>query len=91
MGGFTGCCFPPGVFPSPVKPGPRFLPPFPVFSLPPFLLAPHVQGPLVAFCVVVVETSFFPLLLDVCEEARTQTAGRGTELPLPPRCPARFN
>ena len=64
---------------------------YPLFSLPPFLLAPHVQGPLMAFCVVVVETSFFPLLLDVCEEARTQTAGRGTELPLPPRCPARFN
>ena len=38
-----------------------------------------------AFCVVVVETSF-PLLLDVCEEARTQTAGRGTELPHPLRC-----
>ena len=37
------------------------------------------------------ETSLFSLFLDVCEEARAQTAGRGTELPLPPRCPARFN
>ena len=36
-----------------------------------------------AFCVVVVETSFFSLLPAVCEEARAQTVGRGTELPLP--------
>ena len=44
-------------------------------------------------CMVVVGTSSSSssLLLGVCEEARTQTAGRGTELPLPLRCPARFD
>ena len=42
--------------------GSEIFPPFPLFPLPPLLLAPHVQGPLVASCAVVVETSFSLLL-----------------------------
>ena len=41
--------FNPRVYPSPVRPGPRFLPPSSFFSLLPILLAPHAQGPLMAF------------------------------------------
>lgn len=35
-------------------------------------------------CLVVVDTSAFSLMLDVCEEACAQTAGQRTKLPLPP-------
>ena len=58
--------FPPGVYPSPVSLGPRFLLPHSFFSLLPVMLAPHVQGPLMAFCVVVVDTSSFSLYCLMC-------------------------
>ena len=50
MGGFQGlldAAPPPRICPSPIRPGPRFLPPSSLFSLLPILLAPHVQGPLI--------------------------------------------
>ena len=46
--------FNPHMYPSPVRPGPRFLPPSSLFSLLPILLTPHVQGHFIAFCVAVV-------------------------------------
>ena len=93
------------------------MPPSSLFSPLPILLALHVQGAFIAYCVVVVEPLlstasirkygeegvisflrdalltpccrggyFLNLLPAVCDEARTQMVGRGTELPHPLRC-----